>query len=69
MSRGNSNRDCLQRAAWFPLQVGFENRVFWGWWNQAGNLVRTVVAEAKPDVPTVLELASGYDGPTMALSA
>jgi 4'-phosphopantetheinyl transferase len=40
---------------WYPLQVHCEHgEVFHGWWQRAGNVVRTMVARPKPAMPILL---------------
>jgi len=40
---------------WHPLQVRHtEGQIYQGWWQHAGNFVRTVVASPSPDVPILL---------------
>jgi 4'-phosphopantetheinyl transferase len=44
---------------WYPLQVHCEHgEVFHGWWQRAGNGVRTVVARPKPAMPMLLPMLS-----------
>jgi 4'-phosphopantetheinyl transferase len=49
---------------WQPLHVGYEGgQVFHGWWQNADNLVRTMVASPPPLPPTFLETRA-YSAPT-----
>ena len=44
---------------WYPLQVhGEHGEVFHGWWQRAGNVVRTIVARPKPAMPILLPMLS-----------
>jgi 4'-phosphopantetheinyl transferase len=44
---------------WYPLQVECEQgEVFHGWWQRAGNMVRTVVARPEPAMPILLPMLS-----------
>ncbi len=46
--------------SWFSLRVDSnDGKVFRGWWQRAGNLVRTVVADPPPASPIRLELTPG----------
>jgi 4'-phosphopantetheinyl transferase len=43
-------------GGWTPLQVGHTSgRVFKGWWQQSGTLIRTLVAEPGPLPPILLQ--------------
>jgi 4'-phosphopantetheinyl transferase len=41
-------------AAWSPLRVSCQNRIFEGWWRQTAGLVRTIVAAPAPHPPVRL---------------
>jgi 4'-phosphopantetheinyl transferase len=44
---------------WYPLQVNCEQgEVFHGWWQRAGNVVRTMVARPEPAMPILLPMLS-----------
>jgi 4'-phosphopantetheinyl transferase len=44
---------------WYPLQVDCEHgEVFHGWWQRAGNVVRTMVARPNPAMPMLLPMLS-----------
>ena len=44
---------------WYPLQVHCEHgEVFHGWWQRAGNVVRTMVARPNPAMPMLLPTLS-----------
>ena len=47
-SLGNASPDI---NGWSPLQVRYTDRLFHGWWQQAGGMVRTIVAAPKPNPP------------------
>jgi 4'-phosphopantetheinyl transferase len=43
------------RSSWSPLQVRHaDGQIFQGWWNETGNLLRTVLASPAPEPPIVL---------------
>lgn len=45
----------IDRTIWIPIQVRCaEGQVFHGWWRQVGFLVRTLVANPSPTLPTLL---------------
>jgi 4'-phosphopantetheinyl transferase len=47
---------------WYPLQVHCEHgKVFHGWWQRAGNVVRTMVARPNPAMPMLLPML-GFPG-------
>ena len=47
---------------WYPLQVDCEhNERFHGWWQRAGNVVRTVVARPRPAAPIRLPMVMVKD--------
>jgi 4'-phosphopantetheinyl transferase len=47
---------CDAVAGWHPLQVcHVRDRTFLGWWQQSGDLLRTMVAAPSPDCPILLE--------------
>lgn len=43
---------------WHPLQVQYKGHILQGWWQQAGTLVRTVVAEPPSAAPVRIHLPS-----------
>jgi 4'-phosphopantetheinyl transferase len=46
---------------WSPLSVRFtEGRVFQGWWQHTGNIVRTVVADPPPGSPIPLKIPTHF---------
>lgn len=46
---------------WSPLSVRFAGgRVFQGWWQQTGNIVRTVVADPPPGSPIPLKIPAHF---------
>ncbi|MFI5087020.1 MAG: 4'-phosphopantetheinyl transferase family protein [Terriglobales bacterium] len=54
---------------WYPLQVDCEHgEVFHGWWQRAGNVVRTMVARPKPAMPILLPMSS-FEGRRMEARA
>ncbi len=47
-----------ETARWYPLQVRYQRgELFHGWWQQTGNVVRTLVARPKPEMPMQLAMA------------
>jgi 4'-phosphopantetheinyl transferase len=53
-------RRYLGRRGWQALHVsGSDGRVFHGWWQRSGDLLRTVVAAPPPAPPILLKLLSG----------
>lgn len=45
--------------SWSPLRVRYrEGRIFQGWWQRTGNLVRTLVADPPPAPPILLEMST-----------
>ncbi|MBZ5707385.1 MAG: 4'-phosphopantetheinyl transferase superfamily protein [Acidobacteriia bacterium] len=48
-------------GSWRPLQVHYAgSRVFHGWWQCTGNLLRTVVATPPPVPPILLKIPTGH---------
>jgi 4'-phosphopantetheinyl transferase len=47
-------------GCWHPLQVRCADRVFHGWWQCSGNLLRTVVGAPPPAPPILLEIPTGH---------
>ena len=76
-SRNEDEHSCLDTAtlalrpnssnSWRPLRVAcFDGRVFHGWWQQTGNLLRTLVAAPPPVAPVLLNLPSDKLTQTLA---
>ncbi len=49
--------DSLGFDTWFPLHVRYSSeRIFHGWWQRSGELLRTLVADPPPDRPVRLKI-------------
>jgi 4'-phosphopantetheinyl transferase len=59
---GTLRRSSQQGAQnWYPLRVDYGDiQVFHGWWQQADNMVRTVLATPPPAPPTLLTMHDDY---------
>jgi 4'-phosphopantetheinyl transferase len=42
--------------SWQPLRVRHSDQMFYGWWKDAGSLLRTVVATPPPNAPTDMKV-------------
>lgn len=53
-------------SGWRPLQVRrSEGEVFYGWWQRAGNVIRTLVSDPPPLPPNLLEVGAYFpQGPS-----
>jgi 4'-phosphopantetheinyl transferase len=50
-------------SVWYPLEVRCaDGDIFHGWWQQAGNLLRTLVACPAPNVPIALRIKNDAHG-------
>jgi 4'-phosphopantetheinyl transferase len=53
---------------WYPLQVDYLHaEVFHGWWQRAGNVVRTIAANPRPAMPMLLPFITQCSGSIVPL--
>lgn len=52
--------EARDREEWAPLHVRHGEQGFDGWWQEWGDLVRTIVVDRPPDLPVHLESAPGF---------